>query len=292
MITTILFLSLVFVGLYAIALEVFKIPSLARSGVVKSLMAEPNDRGVLNDMVYGISKKLSAVLKLSPFKREELSGKLRALDMAITAEEYTATALTKAALTLLVIIPAIMTLPLLALAVIGAALVRYFTEMHRVDKLLAEKRKLFDREVPRFARSLAENLEYNDDILAILEKYKETALSPFFRREIDRTVADAKISSLPEALVRFDERISSKYLSDVVRGLLSIINGSEGVSYFRLIVRDIKKEEYEMLRIEAMKRPDKLKKWSLAILIMIIVTLFMVMIMDALRQVQMFNSVG
>jgi hypothetical protein len=161
-----------------------------------------------------------------------------------------------------------------------------------VDKLLAEKREIFDREVPRFSRALAESLEYNRDIVSILEKYRDAAYSPFFRREIDKTIADAKISSVEEALIRLDERINSKYLSDIIRGLLGILNGSEGIAHFNMVVRDIKKEEYEILRRQAMRRPDKLKKWNLALFLIFIASVFVVIILDVVRQVQIFGNVG
>jgi tight adherence protein C len=256
-------------------------------------MADYDAQGNFFDTVsHTFAKKLARIIKLSEFRREELAAKLMALDMPITPEQYTASAVVKAALSLILIAPALVIFPLLALGVVVIALVIYFHEKNTVDRLLDEKRSLIDREVPRFARVLAENLEYNRDIIAIFEKYKETALSPFFRREIDKAVADAKISSPEEALIRFDERINSKYLSDVIRGLLGIINGSEGFSHFEMIVRDIKKEEYEMLKREAVKRPDKLKKWSVMLFILFIASIFLVIILDVIRQVQMINTVS
>jgi pilus assembly protein TadC len=260
---------------------------------VKSLTTGAGARaGFLDGLSYSLAKRLTKVIKLSEFSREELEAKLRALDIAVTPEEYRALAIAKALLALTLILPALLVFPMLAMGVVVIALVIYFNEKNRADRLLTEKRGFFDREMPRFARALSENLEYNRDIIQAFEKYKETAVSPFFSRELDRTIADAKISSAEEALIRFDERIGSKYLSDVIRGLLGILNGSEGMSHFHMIVRDIKKEEYEMLKREAMKRPDKLRKWNLALFIIFIASIFLVIILDVIRQVQMFGSVG
>jgi type II secretory pathway component PulL len=59
-----------------------------------------------------------------------------------------------------------------------------------------------------------------------------------------------------------------------------------------MIVRDIKKEEYEMLKREAAKRPDVLRKWSIMLFILFIASIFLVIILDVIRQVQMFNTVS
>jgi hypothetical protein len=280
-------------GFFMLGLSLFKVPTYARSGVVKSLMAQAEGKtSPLNDIVYGLSEKVEKLVRLSPFSKEELTGKLKSLDINMTAERYMAGAIVKAALVLLFIVPALLVFPLISLVVVIAAVMVFFFEKNKADNLLDEKRKIFDKEVPRFARVLSENLARDRDVISIFEKYKETAVSPHFKREIDRTVADAKISSVPEALIRFDERINSKFLSDVIRGLLSVVNGSEGVAHFNMIVRDIKKEEYEMLKKEAMKRPDKLKKWSMALFIVFISSFFLVIVLDVIRQVQMFNSVN
>jgi tight adherence protein C len=293
MVSTALFFCLLFAGLFPLGLTAFGVPELARSGVVKSLTAGADARtGFFDGIAHSLAKKLAGALRLSEFSREELAAKLKALDMPVTPEEYTASAVAKAALSLVLIVPALLIFPMLALGVAVVALVIYFHEKNRADRLLSEKREIFDREVPRFSRALAENLEYNRDIISIFEKYREAAGSQFFRREIDKTVADAKISSVEEALIRFDERINSKYLSDIIRGLLGILNGSEGLAHFNMIVRDIKKEEFEILKRQAMRRPDKLRKWNLALFIIFIASIFIVIILDVIRQVQIFGSVG
>ncbi|MDR2611078.1 MAG: hypothetical protein LBC58_06435 [Clostridiales Family XIII bacterium] len=293
MITTGIFFCLLSLGLFSFGLMVFNVPELARSGVVRSLTAAPDAaNGFFDGIAYSLARRFAKAFRLSGFSREELAAKLVALDISITPEEYMAAATVKAALALLLIVPTLFVFPLFAPCVAVVSLVIFFHEKSRADKLLLEKRELFDREVPRFSRVLAETLEYNRDVISIFEKYRETALSPFFKRELDRTVADARISSVEAALIRFDERIGSKYLSDVIRGLLGILNGSEGIAHFNMVVRDIKKEEFEILKREAIKRPDKLRKWNLALFIIFIASVFVVIILDVIRQAQIFSSVG
>jgi hypothetical protein len=273
-------------------LDVFKVPTLSRQGVVKSLTAEPGERmGFIEETVYSLAKKLAPILRLNPFGRDELDEKLRSLDMHTTPEQYTAVAIIKAAFMLLFVIPALKIFPILALGVLVAAYIVYYSEKNEVDKLLGERRALVDREVPRFTRVLASNFEHNNkDIISFLEKYEATTTSSYFRREIGKTVADAKVSAPAEALVRFSGRIGSKFLSNVVTGVLGILDGNENLAYFYMLVADMRKEKYEMLKLEVLKRPEQLRKWTMMMVILFFASVFFVATSDLIRQAQMLNA--
>ncbi len=57
----------------------------------------------------------------------------------------------------------------------------------------------------------------------MLEHYKENAGAAF--RELDIVCADMRSSSYEAALTRFEARLNSPQLSDVVRGLIGVLRG-------------------------------------------------------------------
>lgn len=55
-------------------------------------------------------------------------------------------------------------------------------------------------------------------------------------------------------------------LSDVVRGLIGVVRGDDGVTYFAMLSHDMKQLELQRLKKLAMKRPPKIRKYSLMLL--------------------------
>ena len=68
------------------------------------------------------------------------------------------------------------------------------------------------------------------------------------------------------ALTRFEARISSAQLSDVVRGLIGVLRGDDGVAFFRMLSHDMKQLELQRLKKLALERPPKIRKYSFMLL--------------------------
>lgn len=55
-------------------------------------------------------------------------------------------------------------------------------------------------------------------------------------------------------------------LSDVVRGLISVKRGDNGIMYFQMLSMTFKQLELQKLKLEAMKQPGKMRKYSFMLL--------------------------
>jgi hypothetical protein len=51
-------------------------------------------------------------------------------------------------------------------------------------------------------------------------------------------------------------------LSEVIRGLISVVRGDDTIVYFQMLAHDFKQLEIQKLKYIANKRPDKLKKYT------------------------------
>lgn len=75
-----------------------------------------------------------------------------------------------------------------------------------------------------------------------------------------------KSGSYEAAISRFESRIGSSMLSDVLRGLQSVMRGDDGKVYFQMLAHDFKLFEVQKLKLIAMKRPGKVRKYSFLML--------------------------
>ena len=86
------------------------------------------------------------------------------------------------------------------------------------------------------------------------------------KRELEITIADMASGNEETALTRFETRISSTMLSDVIRGLIAVKHGDNGIVYFQMLSMTFKQLELQRLKLEAMKKPGKMKKYSFFLL--------------------------
>ena len=87
----------------------------------------------------------------------------------------------------------------------------------------------------------------------------------------DQTIADMKTGNYENALIRFETRIGSPMLSDVIRGLIGVLRGDDQRMYFKMITFDMRQIEQNNLKKEAAKHPKKIQRYSMMMLICIMI---------------------
>ena len=93
-----------------------------------------------------------------------------------------------------------------------------------------------------------------------------------FGEELGVLVADMRSSSYEAALTRFEARLNSPMLSDVVRGLIGVLRGDNSVVYFQMLAHDFKQLELQKLKSEAQKIPPKIRVFSFLMLMCFLLT--------------------
>ena len=172
--------------------------------------------------------------------------------------------------------------PLLAVIVVVLAVMVYFKEQERADELLAKKRGELEGELPRFVSTIEQELKNSRDVLSIVENYKKNA-GKEFANELEILAADMRSSSYEAALTRFEARINSPMLSDVVRGLIGVLRGDDGAMYFQMLSQDFKQMELQHLKKEAQKIPPKIRVFSFLMLVCFIVTYLAIIVFEILK---------
>ena len=142
-----------------------------------------------------------------------------------------------------------------------------------------------EKEIPRFALSIGQSLENDRDVLKILTSYRRIA-GKEFGAELDQTIADMKTGNYEQALLHLEARVDSPLLSDVTRGLIGVLRGDDQRMYFQMITFDMRQIEQNDLKKEASKRPRMIQRYSMMMLLCIIM-IYMVVLC-----IEVFDSLG
>ena len=234
---TLFFVFLTFTsGLFLLLSGVMHLPTLRTSRVMMDTGREGKKLSKTLDALFlDGAVRLSPYIRINAYKRSRMNSVLKASGMGMTPEIYTAYAYIKAGSVFLLIIPALYIFPLAALFVILLGIMVYYREIQKADEMLREKREQIEEELYRFVSTITQELKNSRDVLSMLEHYKENA-GAAFRKELDIVCADMRSSSYEAALTRFEARLNSPQLSDVVRGLIGVLRGDDGAVYFLSLI--------------------------------------------------------
>lgn len=253
---------LVATGAYFLLADVCKLPTLAVTrAVIQVAKIGKQKTSSLQVLLFRLSAWLAGRLPLSNYTKRKMAATLRSAGMTLTPEAYLAGAMVKGGLIFcggLLVLPL---LPLLSPLFVFLAIAVYFKEARAADEVVRKKREQIEADLPRFVATIAQELKATRDVLRMLEVYAKHA-GGSLQSELYMTIADMKSGNQETALLRLESRIGSTMLSDVVRGLLAVLRGDQGVVYFEMLAHDFKLLEIQRLKLIAMKRPGKIRKYS------------------------------
>ena len=232
-----------------------------------------------------VSSKIAPYVRLDKMKRASLERTLKIAGNSLTPECYVAKAWVIAGTVALCAVPMAFLIPLMVPVLIGLAVALWFSTYYAAFDFVKKRRKRMEKEIPRFALSIGQSLENDRDVLKILTSYRRIA-GKEFGAEIDQTVADMKTGNYEQALLHLEARVDSPLLSDVTRGLIGVLRGDDQRMYFQMITFDMRQIEQNDLKKEAAKRPRLIQRYSMMMLLCIIM-IYMVVLC-----VEVFDSLG
>ena len=270
-------------GLFFILADVLKLPYLsAAKAMLSTTRAEKKAAKSIETYLMTWAVKLSKYIRMDAYRRSRMKNILKATGMNMTPEVYQAYAIVKCGAILLGVIPCLLVFPLLAPVVVFLAVMIYFKETRRADEKLKVKRDEIENELPRFVANVEQELKNSRDVLSIIENFKKNA-GAAFAGELDILAADMRSSSYEAALTRFEARLNSPMLSDVVRGLIGVLRGDDSAVYFQMLAHDFKQLELQKLKSEAQKIPPKIRVFSFIMLLCFLLTYLAIIAFEILK---------
>lgn len=263
-------------GLYFIIADRLKIPYLKTSKAIMNLGRDDRKlTSVIEAVIMDISVKLSKFMPMDTYKENRLRTTLEAAGINMTPKCFQAHAFVKAFMVGTLVIPCLLVFPLISAFILILAILIYFKEYQKADKLLQNKKNEIEGELTRFAGTIEQELHASRDVLTILEGFKKNT-TPTFANELAITCADMRSGGYEAALMRMEARINSPQLSDVIRGLISVIRGDNGIMYFQMLSHDFKQAELRKLKAQAQKVPPKIRIFSMVMLMCFLATYLIV----------------
>ena len=278
-----LFGGFLFLGMFFLAADLLKVPYMkTEKALLDTVRKNKKGSAALDAFMLQGAMKLSHVIRMDEYRKSRMKNVLKATGIKMTLEVYQAYALTKAGLLLVGIIPCLIFFPLLTPIVVFLAVRVYVKEIQRADEMLKSKRKSIEDELPRFVANLEQELQNNRDVLSMVENFRKNAGAEF-GEELGVLVADMRSSSYEAALTRFEARLNSPMLSDVVRGLVGVLRGDNSVVYFQMLAHDFKQLELQKLKSEAQKIPPKIRVFSFLMLMCFLLTYLAIIVFEIIK---------
>ena len=257
-----LFLAL---GLFFLAASLLRLPTIgAAKAMLGTVKQEKKAAKTIETCLMTVAVRLAKYIRMDEYKRSRMNNVLKASGMNLTPEVYQAYAFVKSGAVLLGIVPCVFLLPLLSPVVVIMAVLIYFKESQKADERLKAKRDEIEGELPRLVATIEQELKASRNVIGMLERFKENA-GAALTGELDILLADMRSSNYEAALTRFEARLNSPMLSDVVRG-------DDSAVYFQMLSHDFKQMELQRLKAQAQKIPPKIRVFSFAMLMCFLLT--------------------
>lgn len=270
-------------GAFFIAADLLRIPHTKTSKAFHSLSKRQRKKtSTIELWLQGLAQFIARHLKLGEYKRLQLVSDLQTAGMEITPERYISNAVIKVGLCGMLAIPAFFVFPILAPVIIAIGLMTYFKEAKSVQTGIAKRRETIESELPRLVFTVQKTLMHSRDVLGILEAYKENA-GAALKYELNITVADMRSGNYESALTRVESRVGSAMLSDVVRGLISVLRGDETAVYWATLSVKFADIQRQSLRQQAMRAPGKVKRLSMILLFCFMAVYLVVIVAEVMR---------
>ena len=254
-----LFLAL---GLFFLAASFLRLPTIGTAkAMLGTVKQEKKAAKTMETYLMTVAVRMAKFIRMDEYKRSRMNNVLKASGLNLTPEVYQSYALVKAGAILLGVIPCVFLLPLLT----------YFKESQKADERLKVKRDEIEGELPRLVATIEQELKASRNVLGMLERFKVNA-GAALTGELDILLADMRSSNYEAALTRFEARLNSPMLSDVVRGLIGVLRGDDSAVYFQMLAHDFKAMELQRLKAQAQKIPPKIRVFSFAMLMCFLLT--------------------
>ncbi len=220
----------------------------------------------INSSLEEVAIWLSKQIRINEYKRAQMESDIRSARLDITPEMFKANAIVKAGVVGVIGIVTFVIWKFLGGLVIGAAFAVYYNEMRSLSGRIAEKRRAIDYELSRLVFTIEKTLRHSRDVLLMLSSYADIA-GPEMKDELEITIADMKSGNYETAISRLETRVGTPMMSDVCRGLISIMRGDDTTVYWQSL--EFKFDDYrrEQLKMQADKIPRKVNRLSMIMLI-------------------------
>lgn len=288
---SVIFGILIGLALFLILLDIFQVPFNETFRSIISMDRQLDDgESRINTSLEEVAIWVAKVIRLDEYKKASLEADLRAARMDhLTPERYVADRLVKSLIVGIWAIPAYAIWPLASFIILLAAALFYYNETKALQAKVVAQRKAIEFELSRLVFTIEKTLYHSRDVLMMLEEYTEMA-GPELKRELQITTADMRSGNYENAIVRLETRIGSTMVSDVCRGLISIIRGDDTITYWQSLGLKFEDHRRELMKAKASRIPQRVNRLSMILLFCFMAVWFVVIGVQAFESMMVLFS--
>jgi len=236
-----------------------------------------------NRSLNNLLQIVAPLVPLSEQAEKKLTDDLARADIPYNAKEYYAKAILSSVVGVFVaVFGSSMGSGLLIIGGLLMAVYLFFKNFDQVKDTLKNKYSLLENEIPTFIRSVESGLHTDKDIIRTLERYTKIA-SPAMRSELEVLITDMKASSVPQGLMRFDNRMNNPEISRLCAALIEVDRGVDATMTLQYLAQDMTTMHRQMIQRELDKRPGQMKRAILPAGIILVVMMFYILIQAVLQ---------
>ena len=273
-------------GLYHVLCSEYELPSgRADRAMQNAARQDGNERkSSIDDAIQKVAALFVPFIRLDNLKKSSLENTLKIAGIDMTPELYIGCAAARAILITLVTIPLWFISPIFIAVGLGFGALFGFYKYQEVQDRVKKRQRRIELEIPRFASAVAQSIKTERNVLNALTAYRLIS-GKDLGEELDKTIADMKTGNYEAALKDMEFRIGSPLMSDVIRGLIGTYHGENQDMYFQTVCFNLHLIEQAELEKEAMKRPRKMQKYSMFMMVCILIIYAVVLVTQVLTSI-------
>ena len=285
---TIIMMLFIAVGLFFIFRAVYVTPPHKVTAVFES---EKRRRKIkTGGPLQPLAKRLSRFIWISGARRNKMISELDRLNIHQTPEEYTAAALMRTIIIVLisfVFLPVGMPIMTPVVAMVGV--MQFIRSRQEVKDKIKDLNNEIENELPRMVSTLRYALGESHDIVRFFENYRSVS-GDALRADLNWLVFRMQTGNVQAALENWRDRISVPVLSQVVSLLISINDGVYQNSALVRLESDMRTMQREKLRREALARPRQFRPVFILLVVAILAVLLIGIFNALLSNMNFFGA--
>lgn len=267
------------VGIILILSDCLKLPYRKTENAAEHLI-KGNSNGFtgINNALEKFARAFEKSIKINEYKRAVILSNLQTAGLEITPERHISNCVVKALVIAFLALPAYYFSPFLSAGVLIFAFLKYQNSV-QLTKQIKKKIEEIETELPRFVFSIEGTLRHSRDLLGMIENYYKNA-GEYLKKELKITAADIRSGNEVEAIKRLESRVASPMMSDVCRGLISIIEGGDTLFYWQSLSLKFSDIQRQQLLRKANKVPRRVNRLSMALFICFMILYIVVVLLS------------
>lgn len=253
--------------------------------VQKAVRSRGESKAKLTDVwTDSLADRIAPLIEMDEISALRLKSDLVSLGYTGSPELYNARAIAQSLISAVPFLALSLISPLFLLVGIICVAYSFQSKKQKLKREINARRKAIERELPQFAGTIRQSLTTSRNLVSILQSYRKVC-GDALRKEIDKTLNDIKMGNEELALAAFEQRINSSKVSELVRGLISVVHGEDQRMYFEMLTHEFIKLENEEVKRAYQERPAKLTANAMLLLLCMVMLFLCGMIMGTLGSI-------